>query len=440
MFNEIKQLLGVNLKRVIRNSKAYGFEFIVLVLMQLITIPLMIKGWGLANYGLWIFLNSVPMTLSFANIDVIQATRQELTLNYDKSLKSLNNLFSNSIVCTLINLLIFGLFYFSIFFLFHDKFRLLNNFDNINLILFTILIYLGICFTILTNNLLVLFDCAGETSKSTVTNNIFYIIQSLLIATLGFLTDNLFFAFVAFFIVNLIKFIYSAFITHMNRIKLSFQYININQIKKIFLLSKSYYLNNFSNLIYLSGFNFITGVFFTAEIVSLVHSLNTLFRWSISRILSVFLMPLNYEFANYFKNKKFHLLKKLFKTQLKLLILILLLYFVVSITFGKLVFNIWTLNSFFDFEFLLILIIAENTIYIIGNNYLFYLKSINKFYSFAKKEFLLSVLVIISLFFLGFYSYNIESFIYVLILRSVIAFIFSRQSYLNNKYLPYNKI
>ena len=55
MFNEIKQLLGVNLKRVVRNSKAYGFEFIVLVLMQLITIPLMIKGWGLANYGLWIF-------------------------------------------------------------------------------------------------------------------------------------------------------------------------------------------------------------------------------------------------------------------------------------------------------------------------------------------------------------------------------------------------
>ena len=151
-------------------------------------------------------------------------------------------------------------------------------------------------------------------------------------------------------------------------------------------------------------------------------------------------MPLNYEFANYFKNKKFHLLKKLFKTQLKLLILILLLYFVVSITFGKLVFNIWTLNSFFDFEFLLILIIVENTIYIIGNNYLFYLKSINKFYSFAKKEFLLSVLVIISLFFLGFYSYNIESFIYVLILRSVVAFIYSRQSYLNNRYLPYNKI
>ena len=88
--------------------------------------------------------------------------------------------------------------------------------------------------------------------------------------------------------------------------------INYKTIKSIFIIA-FVTLNNFSGVIYLSGINFIIGVFYSAEIVSLVHSLNTMFRWSVSRLSSIFIMPFNYEFPNYFKDGKYLLLSKLFK-------------------------------------------------------------------------------------------------------------------------------
>ena len=116
MINEVKRLFGSDFSRVKNNSKAYLIEFLSVTVLKLLIIPIMIKAWGLNTYGVWIFLMSIPLTLSLVNIDVIDATRQELTLKHNKSAKFLSNLFSNSIACTFLNLLIFGALYFSIYF------------------------------------------------------------------------------------------------------------------------------------------------------------------------------------------------------------------------------------------------------------------------------------------------------------------------------------
>ena len=431
MFKEIQKLLGKNILRFNNNLKAYSVEFVSLTLLQLFIIPLMIKGWGVSNFGVWIFIMAIPGTLSLANIDVIQATRQELTLRYNKNTKYLNNLFSNSIMCTLLNLLIFGIFYFLLFLFFFDKFEVLNTFKGTNFRILTILIYLGVCLKILTENFLVVFDCVGNTSKTTLLTNKFHIMQLISIAMIGFFTNQLFFAGLSYFIVNLVSFSYSIFIIQNNKIRFSINNIKLNEIKKIFLISKSYYLSNFATVIYISGFMFLVGIFYSAQIVALIHALNTLFRWSISRVTSIFMKPFIYEFANYYKDKKYNLLQKLFNSQLKIVILMLLVYFFGSILFGEFIFNIWTLNKFDNFNYLLLLIVLENTIYIIQQNYLLYLKSINNFYFLSKIDFLLSIFVLISIYLLGAYGFNLETFLYILLLRSSITLITSRKFYLN---------
>ena len=429
MFSEIQKLMGSNFTRFKINTKSYIIEFIAKILLQLITIPLMIKGWGLNNFGIWIFLTSIPHILSIANIDVVQAVKQELILNKNKGIDYLNTLFSNSFSCTLLNSLIFGIFYSLVFILFFDKFEIINDYKYNNLSSLILLIIFGYFFETISQNLLISFDAIGQIKKTVLINNNFNIVLTLLIAISGFFFSNLIIAALIYCIICFLKFLFTAYKVKNNDIKFLINRINYKTIKSIFIISKSYYLNNFSGVIYLSGINFIIGVFYSAEIVSLVHSLNTMFRWSVSRLSSIFIMPFNYEFPNYFKDGKYLLLSKLFKAQLRLLIIILSVYLISSILFGSFIFNIWVEKIFDDFSVLLILIVVENTIYIFGNNYLFYLKSINKFYFFSKIDLLLSFFVIISLFFLGSYNYNIESFIYILLIRSFIALIILRKSY-----------
>ena len=433
MINEVKRLFGSDFSRVKNNSKAYLIEFLSVTVLKLLIIPIMIKAWGLNTYGVWIFLMSIPLTLSLVNIDIIDATRQELTLKHNKSTKFLSNLFSNSIACTFLNLLIFGALYFSIYFLFFDNLKVLDNYDYNNFKLLTVIVYFGICFDTLARNVLVVFDCSGLTRKTTLISNNFYIFQTLAIAFIAFLTDDLFLPVMIFFILSLVKLIYSSFIIPKEKIILLFHLVKITEIKKIYFLSKSYYLNNLIGIIYISGFNSLVGIFYSAESVALVNSLNTLFRWSISRATHVLIMPLNYEYANHFKNKRYTKLKKIFNYQFKLLLSILFLYFLGSILFGEFLFNIWTLHKFDEFKILLFLIILENSVYILGNNYLFCLKSINKFYNLSKIDFFLSLFILFVIYLLAFYSFSIETLICILLLRSFFALILSRYFYKQQK-------
>ena len=436
MFNELKKIFGSKFNRLKNNIFANSFQFSSLILLQILLVPFMIKGWGIHTYGVWIFLMSVPAALSFANIDVVESVRQELVLNKDKKINYLNKIFSNSFACTLINLFVFTIFYFSLYFFLSDKFKVFSDYNNEYLFIIIVIIAIGYSFDTVAKNILISVDFHGKLHLSTLINSIFLLIPNVLIAIAGFYFTDLTIAAIIYLAASAIKFLTSIFFL-IKESKLSFFLLSINfrTIKYIYSKSKSYYLNNISALVYISGFNFIVGLFYSAEFVTLINSLNTLFRWSVSRLTSIFLMPLYFEYANYYNEKKFKKLIQLFNLQKKILLYVLFLYVLVSITLGEYVFNLWTLNKFSNFYTLLVLIVFENLLHILGNNYLIYLKSINKFYFFAKADLILSLFVIASLFFLGYNKFNLELLIVIVIIRSLIAFFILRKSYLQIKLL-----
>ena len=45
----------------------------------------MLFTWGVENFGVWLFLSSIPTTLAIFNINVSFASRTEMSVNFEKN-------------------------------------------------------------------------------------------------------------------------------------------------------------------------------------------------------------------------------------------------------------------------------------------------------------------------------------------------------------------
>ena len=234
MFNELKKIFGSKFNRLKNNIFANSFQFSSLMLLQILLVPFMIKGWGIQAYGVWIFLISVPTALSFANIDVVESVRQELVLNKDKKINYLNKLFSNSFACTLINLFVFTIFYFSLYFFLSDKFKVFSDYNNEYLFIIIAIIAIGYSFDTVAKNILISVDFHGKLHLSTLINSIFLLIPNALIAIAGFYFTDLTIAAIIYLAASAIKFLTSIFFS-IKESKLSFFLSSISKDDPIFM-------------------------------------------------------------------------------------------------------------------------------------------------------------------------------------------------------------
>ena len=126
-----------DLSRVKRNLTAQSAIIFSSSFIQILIVPIMILGWGVKNYAIWIFFMSLPSLLTFLNINFITATRQELILNINKRNRYAQKIFSNSFFFSIINI-IFFLFLYSVNLIFYDSFKI---FDDYKINELTILIF-----------------------------------------------------------------------------------------------------------------------------------------------------------------------------------------------------------------------------------------------------------------------------------------------------------
>ena len=69
--NKIQSFLNIFKKneilRIKRNFFSQSIMFISSSFLQILIVPLMILGWGIENYGIWIFFMSLPTVLTLFN-------------------------------------------------------------------------------------------------------------------------------------------------------------------------------------------------------------------------------------------------------------------------------------------------------------------------------------------------------------------------------------
>ena len=165
----------------------------------------------------------------------------------------------------------------------------------------------------------------------------------------------------------------------------------------IFKLSLSYQLDNISNIIRNNGLIILIGTFFSPTIVGLISTAKTLFYFLPLRFLDIINSTLLLEFSKMYGSKNIISIKRIFKSHIYINIFVLTIFTVLSLIFGKIIYEFWT-NKEYDLSInLLILLIMDTVLFNIFNSIETFIKSINKFfYSALVKSFLSVIIIIIS--------------------------------------------
>ena len=202
-------------------------------------------------------------------------------------------------------------------------------------------------------------------------------------------------------------------------------FINMLDEKNIFIGGESNQVTYYFPHIYMA--------FFNAEIISIYNATNVMFKWFYVRIIGIVHTITTYEIAKFSKIiKKIKILNKRIDISAYVFGSILI---IISFTFGKLIFNEWTLYRFENFnnlKVLIYLITIEAIFYVLCSNELIYLKAINKIRIVAEINIILESVSLIIIFISLLKFQNIMIVIQIQIIKNLIL-LFINKIYKNKQ-------
>ncbi len=429
--------LGFN--RIKKNIFGNGFNFLLTVGSQLFYIPLMLLSWGVTQTGYWMFFITIPTILSFWKLDFSEASRQELTLNKKKDR---NEVYTISLIFTLFTILILGIVYFFVNLNFLENFEVLKNHNIYNLNIILILIFYGFALELITNNHLILTQYKGKIYLSEITNGVYLTLERIFVAAIGFFTIHLLYAAITYAVIKTIKLISVKFIINYSvNFKFNFMNISKKEFNNILIKSKNIYFYNISNMINVAGFTYFIGYFFNAEIITLINSLQTMFKFAIFRINRIFIDVLSFEFGYFYSKKKFSKVLNIYNFQKKNVYIFLASFLAIGYFLGHHIFNYWTINRFEEFQSIIILVIIDSILAMLAYNELLLGMSLNRLKNITLYALVINILSYGFLLFFDDLRSNLNYIYYVIILKSFLVYLLNKNFNLNflNNLLIKNK-
>ena len=391
-------------KRIKKNLTSKLSQNFFLVFIQIFFPPAMITIYGIENYGIWLFIISLPSVISILNFNINSAAQIEMSILYNKKkYNELSIIFTNSVFL----IIIFSVFItFSAFFLIKldfFNFNLLSQFDEKEKQIIFILIFSSLILNILNGIFKSGINFKGNISSDTYFEIFFDLTGKILIITAGYLSNNLIISILILFLTNLLKiiFYFVFFINTQSKNLFYIKKISFFEIKRLFKLSVPYYLESISLFLKENYQIIIIGIFFNASLVGMVGTLKTMFFFLPLRIWSMLQQVLNYEITKLVASKQIIKIKKLFNKIFKLLITFILFFLLNIHLFGELFYNIWT-NFLYKPDYLFIFYLSlETSIIILASSLKILGKSINEFFKvslFTISIYFFNLLILINFF------------------------------------------
>jgi len=128
-------------KRFLNNFFSFFSIFSTQTIAQILYPPAMIYAWGVENFGVWIFIISIPSTLAIFNINLSTASRSEMSINHEKNnLFEVNKIFQNALSLVVLNLIIFTIVWITIISFQEMSLKIFDKYDYQTIILLLSLI------------------------------------------------------------------------------------------------------------------------------------------------------------------------------------------------------------------------------------------------------------------------------------------------------------
>ena len=414
-------------KRFTDNILSFFSVFSLQTIIQVIYPPAMLYTWGVDNFGIWVFISTIPGTLAIFNINASFASRTEISVNFEKKkYNEVNKIFCNSFFLVILNIIIFSVISSSIFFIQDLNIEIFNNLNIENLDKILLLIVFAFYFTIFDNFLFMGITYTGNVSRYNYISLSYEIISKILIPLSGIFFTSLLYPAIILLTISILRSLTLFIIYKNNKKKLSLviAHYDLKYIKNLFRLSLSYYFHNVSSVIKNNGVLILVGFYFNSSIVGLIATAKTLFYFLPNRFLDIFNSSLYYEYSKFFGQKKNNNLMMIFKTQIKITLIILIFYISCSLLFGRKIYSFW-LNNEYDLTFMLLfLIVIESFLFNLYNSIEVMIKAVNKFFKTTMVNLFFSLTTLFITYILFSMDYSYYTYFYISLLSSFITFIF----------------
>lgn len=408
-----------NQKRIFKNLYSSIAQILSRSIIQLIFPPLMIASYGINDFGVWLFLTSLPSILSLFDVNINSASRIEMSIHYNKKkYQKVKSIYINSLILTIIYIFFLLIISLIIISSFDFQIEILKNIKNDQLKLVILFVFFVFFLNTINSYLKSTITYKGNLDLENYIE-IFYdfLIKSTIII-FGFVYSELFYAVILYTLINFIKFLtYLYFRNTFDKTlsNLDLKNISIDEILNLFKLSVPYYFETVRVLAKNNLQIILLGIFFGPVIVGLVSTMRTFFYFFPLRVWDIQQKIIMYEYTRFYSLKNFNFLKKLFNNILNLYFYFMFCYSVVFLIFGKQIYNFWTKNNY-EISFLLITFICLDFIFdSLGGTFKTINKSINKIFKLSLFGLIINIIQVIILFFI--FNLNFD-FLYIFIINS----------------------
>ena len=375
------------------------------IFIQIFYPPLMIFFWGIENFGIWIFLISIPNIIQIFNFNLTDASVNQMAIyNAQKKHTKSNEIFQNTILFVFINIIILSLTLLIFFFLKKFSFSILENINSKEVKIILILLFASIYLKLFES---IFSTCLQSIGKIYIGYNLeiahdFFSKSFIIIA--GIFYNSLVVAALIFFLLSSLRFFikFLFFTKYKNKLKISFELISKKIIFKLIKLSIGHMSDIIANLIKHSGTIFIAGIFLNPYLVGLITTVKTIFYFMPVSLFGKINFALSYEISNLYGKKNHKLIKLILTRYIKITCLLIIGFILFSYFIGPYIYNYWIGNKYELKMIFLLLIVFDSSLFVIRQVLITPLVAINKNILLGLSDLFFTIIAIV-IFFLSFY-------------------------------------
>ena len=365
----------------------------------------MIFFWGIENFGIWIFLISIPNIIQIFNFNLTDASVNQMAIyNAQKKHTKSNEIFQNTILFVFINIIILSLTLLIFFFLKKFSFSILENINSKEVKIILILLFASIYLKLFES---IFSTCLQSIGKIYIGYNLeiahdFFSKSFIIIA--GIFYNSLVVAALIFFLLSSLRFFikFLFFTKYKNKLKISFELISKKIIFKLIKLSIGHMSDIIANLIKHSGVIFIAGIFLNPYLVGLITTVKTIFYFMPVSLFGKINFALSYEISNLYGKKNHKLIKLILTRYIKITCLLIIGFILFSYFIGPYIYNYWIGNKYELKMIFLLLIVFDSSLFVIRQVLITPFVAINKNILLGLSDLFFTIIAIV-IFFLSFY-------------------------------------
>jgi len=297
-------------RRIIAGMGANSFGMAITIGIQLVSLPLFLHYWDTATYGVWLMLSAIPAYLSMADVGMVTAAGNKMTMAMGKDdLPEANRIFQSAqmfmlIVCGTLALLVVPLVFFVPF----------PGLDNMDRRVALIALALGVLLSLFGGLTETVYRSTGRYATGVVLGNLVRLAEWLG-AMLGLMLVGNFAAIaLAGFAARMVVTIFTVWLSVRgdHGLKWGFSSAHKSEILALFKPAVSFMTFPLANALSFQGVTLLVGVLFGPALVAIFNTYRTIARISV-QMTAMFSFALWPEFSRLFGQGGMNAVESLFR-------------------------------------------------------------------------------------------------------------------------------